>query len=100
GCHGSKRTRKLCRAQQVIGMTRRLEGHDPPADPEPVKPRRPRSNEPKPFEGLTQKPHCALCERDAASPKVPPPVPPDPMPPTNRRPREIDTSLHFCPHAG
>jgi len=22
------------------------------------------------------------------------------MPPTNRRPREIDTSLHFCPHAG
>jgi len=21
------------------------------------------------------------------------------MPPTNRRPREIDTSLHFCPHA-
>ena len=73
---------------------------DAPADPEPVKPRRPRSNEPKPFEGLTQKPHCALCERDAVSPKVPPPVPPDPMPPTNRRPREIDTSLHFCPHAG
>jgi IS1 family transposase len=22
------------------------------------------------------------------------------MPPTNRRPREIDTSQHFCPHAG
>jgi IS1 family transposase len=22
------------------------------------------------------------------------------MPPTNRRPREIDTSRHFCPHAG
>jgi hypothetical protein len=22
------------------------------------------------------------------------------MPPTHRRPREIDTSLHFCPHAG
>ncbi len=22
------------------------------------------------------------------------------MPPTNRRPREIDTSMHFCPRAG
>jgi len=28
GCHGGKRTRQLCRAQQVIGMTRRLKGHD------------------------------------------------------------------------
>jgi len=28
GCHGSKRTRQVCRAQQVIGMTRRREGHD------------------------------------------------------------------------
>src|SRR2546425_769519 len=71
-----------------------------PAPAQPIKPRRKGVNEPKPFDGLTQKPHCALCERDAASPKVPPPVPPDPMPPTNRRPREIDTSLHFCPHAG
>jgi hypothetical protein len=42
---------------------------DAPADPEPVKPKRPRSNESKPFEGLTQKPPCALCERDTAHPK-------------------------------
>jgi IS1 family transposase len=27
-------------------------------------------------------------------------VPPDPIPATNRRPREVDTSRHFCPHAG
>jgi hypothetical protein len=67
-----------------------------PVEPEPIKPKRSRSNEPKPFEGLTQKPHCALCERETA----PPPVPPDPMPATNRRPREVDTSRHFCPHAG
>jgi hypothetical protein len=33
---------------------------------------------------LTQKPHCALCERDTAYPKAPPPVPPDPMASTNR----------------
>src|SRR2546427_11975188 len=69
------------------------------AQPEPRKPKRHRSNEPKPFEGLTQKPHCVLCERDTAHPKVPPPLPPDPMPSTNRRPRDIDTSRHFCPHS-
>src|SRR2546427_6315338 len=68
-------------------------------EPEPRKPKRHRSNEPKPFEGLTQKPHCVLCERDTAHPKVPPPLPPDPMPSTNRRPRDIDTSRHFCPHS-
>jgi IS1 family transposase len=87
----------------ILHLTRPKPGVSAPAtlvEPEPLTPRRPRSNEPKPFEGLTQKPHCALCERDTASPKVPPPVPPDPMPPTNRRPRAIDTSLHFCPHAG
>ena len=27
----------------------------------PIKPKRKRSNEPKPFHGLTHKPHCALC---------------------------------------
>jgi transposase-like protein/IS1 family transposase len=70
-----------------------------PALPEPLTPKRPRSNKPTPFEGLTQKPHCALCERDTAYPKAPPPVPPDPMPSTNRRPRAIDTSMHFCPHS-
>ena len=66
----------------------------------PARPRRQRATEPKPFDGLTKKPHCALCERDTASPKPSPPGPPDPMPRTNRRPREVDTSQHFCPHAG
>ncbi len=71
----------------------------PPAMPtKPTKPKRNRSTEPKPFAGLTKKPHCALCERETTNPKSTPAVPPDPMPPTNRRPREIDTSQHFCPH--
>jgi hypothetical protein len=61
-------------------------------------PRRKRSTAPKVFAGLTHKPHCALCERDTVSPQVLPPVPPDPMPATNRRPREVDTSKHVCPH--
>ena len=64
----------------------------------PITPTRKRSNAPQPFNGLTQKPPCALCARDTAHPKAPPPVPPDPMAPTNRRPRAVDTSRHFCPH--
>jgi IS1 family transposase len=66
----------------------------------PIKPNSKRSNEPKPFHGLTHKPHCALCARETAHPQAPPPVPPDPMAPTHRRPREVDTSMHFCPHNG
>src|SRR2546427_3103184 len=30
-----------------------------PPTPEPLTPKRPRANEPTPFEGLTKKPHCA-----------------------------------------
>ena len=70
-----------------------------PALPESRKPTRPRSHVPKPFAGLTQKPPCALCDHDTAAPKAPPPVPPDPMALTHRRPREVDTSRHFCPHS-
>jgi len=71
-----------------------------PAEPEPIKPKHRHSNEPKAFEGLTKKPHCALCERDTVQPQPPAPVAPDPMAPTNRRPRTVDTSEHFCPHSG
>ncbi len=66
----------------------------------PLQPKRKRSNEPKPCAGLTPKPPCALCEREAAHPQPAPPVPPEPMPPTHRRPRTVDTSQHFCPHTG
>jgi IS1 family transposase len=69
-----------------------------PSTPIPL--RRKRSNDPQPFAGLTQKPHCALCAHEVAHPHAPPPVPPAPMPPTHRRPRTVDTSRHFCPHAG
>src|SRR6266404_3989015 len=43
-------------------------------------------------------PSPCLDERPKADPT--PPVRPDPMPPTKRRPRAIDTSMHFCPHHG
>ena len=71
-----------------------------PVAPEtPVKPRRKRSNEATPFGGLTYKPPCALCAHEASHPTPLAPVRPAPMSPTNRRPREVDTSRHFCPHA-
>jgi IS1 family transposase/transposase-like protein len=69
-----------------------------PTPPVPAQPKRPRSKAPKAFEGLTKKPHCALCERGTAPLTLPCPVPPNPMPPTHRRPRTVDTSRHFCPH--
>ena len=43
-------------------------------------------------------PHCALCERETGETPPTPPPRPDPMPPTHRRPRTVDTSRHFCPH--
>ena len=66
---------------------------------QPIKPRRQRSKELKPFAGLTHKPCCAACAHDAPLSQPPPPGPPDPMPSTHRRPRQVDTSRHCCPHA-
>src|SRR5262252_8180105 len=71
---------------------------NPPAPP--IKPKPKRSPEPKACEGLTHKPHCALCEQETGETQPPSPVRPDPMPPTHRRPRTVDTSMHFCPHDG
>ena len=69
-----------------------------PAPGTPIKPKRKRSTEPKTFEGLTHKPYCAGCEQDTRETNPAPPVRPDPMPPTNRRPRTVETSMHFCLH--
>jgi IS1 family transposase len=66
--------------------------------PKSLAPLRKRSKAPKPFAGLTHKPYCTACE-EATHLNPPPPVPPDPMPISHRRPRRIDTSMHFCPHA-
>jgi hypothetical protein len=61
---------------------------------------RKRPSESKPFTGLTQRSPCATCEQEARYPTPSSPRRPDPMPATNRRPRVIDTSMHFCPHEG
>ena len=57
---------------------------------QPIQPPRKHSKEPKPFAGLTHKPHCALCEQEASPAKPPTLVRPDSMAPTHRRPREVD----------
>jgi hypothetical protein len=74
-----------------LGWTRRS-ATSPPALGTPMKPQRQRSTAPKTFEGLTHKPSCAWCEQDTGETNPAPPVQPDPMPCTNRRPRTVETS--------
>jgi transposase-like protein/IS1 family transposase len=88
----------LCVMLHLTWPSRAAVSPQKPVEPEPIKPKRKHSIESKPFEGLTQKPPCALCAHEAAHPTPSSPVRPDPMPPTNRRPRAVDTSRHFCPH--
>ena len=66
--------------------------------PGPAQSKRKRSSEPKPFAGLTHKPHCTWCEQATGESALAPLRRPDPMPPTNRRPCTVDTAMHFCPH--
>jgi IS1 family transposase len=70
-----------------------------PAPAVPAKPKRKHSTEPEAFEGLTPKPHCVLCKQETGETHPPPPIRPAPMPRTHRRPRTVDTSMHFCPHS-
>src|SRR5207245_226596 len=69
-----------------------------PPTPEPPGPRPKHKREPTPFAGLTRKPPCTACEQ--AHPHVPQPAggPPPRIVPTRGRPRQVDTSSHFCPH--
>jgi hypothetical protein len=77
-----------------------LSEHPPHQSPPPrLTRRRQHSTEPIPFAGLTTTPPCAACAQETMHPTAPPPGRPAPMSPTNRRPRQVDTSRHFCPHA-
>jgi hypothetical protein len=67
---------------------------------QPIRPRRQRSKEPKPFVGLTHKPHCALCAQEAAHPAPHPPVRPDPILPPPAAPVRLTPrgiSVHMPP---
>ena len=57
-----------------------------------------RSSDLKPFPGLTRKPLCAACEQAHTHGPQPPGCPPPRIVPTRGRPRQVETSQHFCPY--
>jgi IS1 family transposase len=85
-----------CMLQWVWPSERVIPGA--PLPPPPLLPRK-RSREPKPFAGLTRKPPCAACEQAPEHVPQPPSGPPLRIVPTRGRPRQVDTSQHFCPNA-
>jgi len=64
--------------------------------PTPPLPKRRRA--PKPFAGLTTKPHCDACAHVSAPRPHPPSAPPPRLVMTRGRRRQVDTSTHFCPN--
>src|SRR6516164_738053 len=73
-------------------------GGAPKTPTQPMRPKHKRFTESTPFVDLTHKPPCALCEQEIGERAPAPPRRPDPIPSTHRRPRTVDTSMHFCPH--
>jgi IS1 family transposase len=69
-----------------------------PTTSEPPPPLPKRKHEPKPFAGLTRKPHCDACAHATAPRPQAPTAPPPRLVPTRGRPRQVDTSQHFCPY--
>jgi len=69
-----------------------------PPPPGPLQLKRKRSKEPKPFVGLTTKPHCDVCAHAAAPHPHAPAAPPPRLVLTRGRRRHVDTSMHFCPN--
>jgi hypothetical protein len=65
---------------------------------EPILPPRQRSRDPQPFPGLTRTPLCAACEQAHEHGPQPPGCPPPRIVSTRGRPRQVDTSQHFCPN--
>src|SRR5215471_2225881 len=67
-----------------------------PSQPTPPRPKRRR--EPKPFAGVTHKPHCDACAPASEPPAHAPLAPPPRIIMTRGRRRQVDTSTHFCPN--
>jgi hypothetical protein len=65
---------------------------------QPIPTPRKRSKGPKPFQGLTRKPHCDACEQDVNLRREPPCALPPRLVSLRGRRRQVDTSHHFCPN--
>ena len=78
-------------------LNRAVSSPQRPVEPEPIKSKRKRVPEPKPFPGLTQQPPCPRCKSESEVVVAPTPMQPEPMAPTTRRSRCVDTSRYFCP---
>jgi IS1 family transposase len=72
----------------------RLTGDQKPSQPLPP---RKRSRDSKPFPGLPCKPPCEACAQAAVLRPQAPCAPPPRIVSTRGRPRQVDTSSHFCP---
>src|SRR5215831_3107202 len=68
-----------------------------PRSPELMPPSRKRPRVPKPCPGLTHKPHCEACAQATVPRPQAPCAPPPRIVSTRGRPRQVDTSSHFCP---
>ena len=69
-----------------------------PTTREPTPPRPKRHRAPTPFAGLTTKPHCDACAQAHEHVPQPPGCSPPRIVSTRGRPRQVDTSQHFCPN--
>src|SRR6266852_6629610 len=69
-----------------------------PTTPELPSPVPKRHREPQPFAGLTTRPPCAACQQTHEHGPQLPGCPPPRKVSTRGRPRQVDTSGHFCPH--
>ena len=63
----------LCVMLHYVWPSQDAVSPQPPVQPMPPPLKRKRFNEPKPFVGLTQRPHCALCEYETNHPEPQPP---------------------------
>ena len=69
-----------------------------PTTREPTPPRPKRHRAPTPLAGLTTKPHCDACAQAHEHVPQPPGCSPPRIVSTRGRPRQVDTSQHFCPN--
>jgi hypothetical protein len=86
----------LCRMLHVVWPSDRATAGPPTPRPAQAPPKR--SSDLKPFPGLTRTPAWAAWAQAHADAPQPPGCPPPRIVPTRGRPRQVETSQHFCPY--